>query len=160
MNQLKDFPRFEQGTILTVRMRGHSRTNGQEYFAPAIVLSQFEPGGELEIIIFDASSGTAYNHAFAPRDVSSRQNPATGETEMYEVQSNIGTVLFSPGQLEDAGLMIAELGRDVAELSKRLKYLEDLEAVNRVSRVVPHGATGEFVEPAGAPKAQMSGAKK
>ena len=88
--------RFEPGTILTLRMRGHSRSPvaGQDYFAPAVVLDQFMPGGELSVLIWDSSAGTHYNASYAVRELSSRGEG--NQREMYELTSNVGEVLFSP----------------------------------------------------------------
>ena len=110
--------RFEPGTILTLRMRGHSRSPvaGQDYFAPAVVLDQFMPGGEISVLIWDSSAGTHYNGAYAIRELGVRGQGA--EREMYELQSNVGEVLFSPeafaaavastGQLHEAVYVINE----------------------------------------------------
>src|SRR5580698_2356985 len=88
--------RFEPGTILTLRMRGHSRSPvaGQDYFAPAVVLDQFMPGGEISVLIWDSSAGTHYNGSYAIRELGVRGQGS--EREMYELQSNVGEVLFSP----------------------------------------------------------------
>lgn len=85
---------LEQGSIVTLRMRGHTRTAGLEYFAPAVVLNQHMPNGEIEVLIWDSTAGTHYNPAYQIRDVSSRGDGP--ERELYEVQSNVGKVLFSP----------------------------------------------------------------
>jgi len=85
---------LEVGSIVTLRMRGHTRTQGLEYFAPAVVLNQHSPNGEIEVLIWDSTAGTHYNPAYPIRDLSSRgEGP---ERELYVVQSNIGKVLFSP----------------------------------------------------------------
>jgi hypothetical protein len=88
--------RFEPGTILTLRMRGHSRSpvSGQEYFAPAVVLEQFMPGGEISVLIWDSSAGTHYNASYAIRELGVRGSG--NEREMYVLTDNIGDVLFSP----------------------------------------------------------------
>ena len=126
--------RFEPGTILTLRMRGHSRSPvaGQDYFAPAVVLDQFMPGGELSVLIWDSSAGTHYNASYAVRELSSRGEG--NQREMYELQSNMGDVLFSPeafaaavasvGQLHEAMYVINEHGKrnhdDVVLVSNEL----------------------------------------
>jgi hypothetical protein len=88
--------RFEPGTILTLRMRGHSRSpvSGQDYFAPAVVLDQFLPGGEISVLIWDSSAGTHYNASYAIRELGVRGSG--NEREMYVLTDNIGEVLFSP----------------------------------------------------------------
>src|SRR5580658_3630749 len=75
--------RFEPGTILTLRMRGHSRSpvSGQDYFAPAVVLDQFLPGGEISVLIWDSSAGTHYNASYAIRELGVRGSG--NEREMY-----------------------------------------------------------------------------
>jgi hypothetical protein len=91
-----DPPRvFEPGTILTLRMRGHTRSpNQSEYFAPAVVLEQFMPGGEISVLIWDSSAGTHYNASYPVRDLGVRGEGGSRDT--YELRSNVGDVLFSP----------------------------------------------------------------
>src|SRR5580704_7417406 len=86
---------YEPGTILTVRMRGHSRSPvpGYEYFAPAVVLEQFMPNGEISVLIWDSSAGTHYNPSYPVRELDVRGSGP--ERELYELQSNVGQVLFS-----------------------------------------------------------------
>ena len=87
-------------------MPGHSRTGGQEYFAPAVVLQQYEPNGEIDALVWDASAGNAFVHGYAIRDLGSRDTMVTdkdgnlvpGRTQ-YVIQSNIGQVLFSPAAM-------------------------------------------------------------
>ena len=92
--------KFEPGTILTLRMQGHSRSPvpGQGYFAPAVVLEQFEPNGEISVLIWDSSAGTHYNASYPIRELSSRG--VGNEREMFVAQDNIGEVLFSPREFE------------------------------------------------------------
>jgi len=109
------------GTILTIRMQGHTRTNGVEYFAPAIVLYQYDDMfGSIEAIVFDASAGTHYQHAYHIRDVSTRGI----DNELYELRSNIGDILFAPddfarladrvSRLESAAVAAAVVGYKVS----------------------------------------------
>ena len=115
-------PRYPTGSIVTIRMRGHSRTDGQEYFAPSVVLAQHWPSGEtIEVLVWDATAGTHYNAAYQVRELSTRGEG--GERETYEVRSNVGQVLFDPdafaaslGDIEDLRGRILMLGRDLKEL--------------------------------------------
>jgi hypothetical protein len=113
--------RLEIGSIVTLRMRGHSRTEGKEYFAPAIVLDQHQPNGEIEALVFDPTAGTHYNPSYQIRDISSRGEGAT--RELYEVQSNIGQVLFSPETFEQVQQAVAELQAQVLDLSQTMDKL-------------------------------------
>lgn len=122
---------FEPGTILTLRMRGHSRSPvpGSEYFAPAVVLEQFMPNGEISVLIWDSSAGTHYNASYAIRDLSTRGSG--NERETYEVQSNIGQVLFSPREfgrmgeeLEHIVGAIQSVRRAQAEVNNSLPAME------------------------------------
>ena len=86
---------LETGTMVLLRMAAHSRSpNQQEYFAPAVVLAQYEPNGEIDALVWDASAGNAFVHGYAIRDLGTRDT-ANGR-EQYVIQSNIGQVLFSP----------------------------------------------------------------
>ena len=86
---------LETGTLVLLRMAAHSRSpNQQEYFAPAVVLAQYEPNGEIDALVWDASAGNAFVHGYAIRDLGSRDTP--NGREQYVIQSNIGQVLFSP----------------------------------------------------------------
>lgn len=86
---------LETGTLVLLRMAAHSRSpNQQEYFAPAVVLAQYEPNGEIDALVWDASAGNAFVHGYAIRDLGTRDT-ANGR-EQYVIQSNIGQVLFSP----------------------------------------------------------------
>ena len=70
-----------QGSIVTLRMRGHSRTNGQEYYAPAVVLAQYANiTGDIEVLIWDSTAGTHYNAAYPVRDLSTRGDGAERRT--------------------------------------------------------------------------------
>jgi hypothetical protein len=121
---------LETGAIVTLRMPGHSRTGGQEYFAPAVVLQQYYPEGQIDALVWDASAGAHFAHGFAVRDVGVRTLEA-GVNEFYEIKPNIGDVLFSPEQFREMGmnvemLTITERGLQtaVANLWKRVESLE------------------------------------
>lgn len=122
------------GSIVTLRRRGHSRTNGEDYFAPAIVLAQFEPNGEIETLIFDSSSGVCFDHAYAIRDVSSRGDGQT--RELYVERENIQAVLYDPVEFalslrrsHALNFAIEQLLGTVSNLSQRLTAIEkDLTA--------------------------------
>jgi hypothetical protein len=86
---------LETGSLVLLRMAAHSRSpNQQEYFAPAVVLAQYEPNGEIDALVWDASAGNAFVHGYAIRDLGTRD--AAAGREQYVIQSNIGQVLFSP----------------------------------------------------------------
>lgn len=114
---------LETGTIVTLRMRGHSRTNGEEYFSPAIVLKQYDNlTGDLEVLIWDSTAGTHFNSAYPSREVSSRGDGAT--RELYMSRSNIGAILFSPSKFN-------QITDDLAELQDQaLKIIAELQAQN------------------------------
>ena len=64
---------LETGTLVLLRMAAHSRSpNQQEYFAPAVVLAQYEPNGEIDALVWDASAGNAFVHGYAIRDLGTR----------------------------------------------------------------------------------------
>ena len=86
---------LETGALVLLRMAAHSRSpNQQEYFAPAVVLAQYEPNGEIDALVWDASAGNAFVHGYAIRDLGTRDTQQG--REQYVIQSNIGQVLFSP----------------------------------------------------------------
>jgi len=86
---------LETGALVLLRMAAHSRSpNQQEYFAPAVVLAQYEPNGEIDALVWDASAGNAFVHGYAIRDLGTRDTQHG--REQYVIQSNIGQVLFSP----------------------------------------------------------------
>ena len=88
---------LETGTLVLLRMAAHSRSPEQrEYFAPAVVLAQYEPNGEIDALVWDASAGNAFVHGYAIRDLGTRDTAAG--REQYVIQSNIGQVLFSPAE--------------------------------------------------------------
>ena len=107
--------RYETGTILTLRQRGHSRTNGEEYFAPAIVLNQYaDELGMIETIIFDPTAGTHYSSGYPTRDLGVRGDG--NEREQYELRSNVGEVLFSPELFVNMLQEVAWLKRELLAL--------------------------------------------
>lgn len=129
--ELRSPLRLALGTILTLRMRGHSRTNGQEYFAPAIVLQQFQPGGEIAAIIMDDTSGVSINPCYAIRDLTTVGDG--GQRRLVELQSNIGEILFDPNQQRDLFFSVSELQGiysrqidTIRALESRVKMLEEL----------------------------------
>ena len=124
---------LETGTLVLLRMAAHSRSpNQQEYFAPAVVLAQYEPMGEIDALVWDASAGNAFVHGYAIRDLGTRDTMVTdrdgnlvpGRTQ-YVIQSNIGQVLFSP-QLFDR--MQQELEMLSVELHQKHRAMRDLLA--------------------------------
>ena len=127
---------YEQGTILTLRMEGHSRSPvpGESYFAPAIVLNQFDnQTGDIAVMVWDSSAGAHYG-VYHVREVSSRGDG--NEREMYESQNKVGQVLFSPQTFENMIDSIIQLQRIVGELQA------DLLTVRTVSDVPITNATG------------------
>jgi|SRR5579872_1464308 len=147
---------LEAGSIVTVRMRGHSRTNGEEYFAPAVVLNQFMPGGELELQVWDSTSGTAYIHSYPIRDLSTRGDGNL--REVYETRSNIGKVLFSPAQFTTAVEAMEVFDKDLLEQRRELVSLHKLvnELTVQVQRLVSSSGTATPSAPTGASKTQVS----
>jgi hypothetical protein len=107
---------LEPGSIVMLRMRGHTRTAGLEYFSPGVVINQFEPHGQIEVLIWDSTAGTHYNGAYEVRELGVRGDGA--DREMYVVQENIQSVLFSPERFAS----MAEL---VHDFDVRLKRLEE-----------------------------------
>jgi hypothetical protein len=153
--------RYAVGSIVTLRMRGHTRTNGQEYWAPAVVLEQHPPtsqgGGEIEVIVWDSTAGTHYNPCYPVREVSARSTSGGG-TELYEMQSNIGQVLFSPETfaqmaegLSELQAQVLYLSRRVSELAADIAPLKDVKVLQPVT--IPPPAGGPVQPPvAAAPK--------
>ena len=82
------------GSIVMLRMTGHSRTAGQEYFAPAVVLNQYQPHGELEVLVWDSTAGAHFNPNYPVRDLESYGEG--NERHLREKRSNIQAVLFAP----------------------------------------------------------------
>src|SRR5579864_1886035 len=140
-------PRLETGSIVTLRIRGHTRTQGLEYYAPAVVLNQFIPNGEIEVLIWDSTAGTHYNPSYAIRDLSTRGDGV--EREVYEVQSNIGQVLFSPEQFQ--ALLLGFEAMD----ARMLKFSLDVRQLHeRLDKLTggSHDATPSDSKPASAAK--------
>lgn len=121
--------RLETGCIVLLRMRGHTQTEGREYFAPAVVLNQHQPHGEIEVLIWDSTAGTHYNPAYAIRDLSSRGEG--DRRELYEVQSNIGGVLFSPNDFMNIRMDLDIIRPALSGLTERvfalIERLQELE---------------------------------
>jgi len=131
---------LETGTLILLRMAAHSRSpNQQEYFAPAVVLAQYDPKGEIDALVWDASAGNAFVHGYAIRDLGTRDTQQG--REQYVLQSNIGQVLFSPAAMLDleadvTRVMAAQLGlqrefrsalqNEFAALTARVESLEAL----------------------------------
>lgn len=88
---------LETGTILTLRKPGHLRSPipGQEYFAPAIVLLQYDSDGSIDALVFDASAGAHFVSAYQIREIDARTDNFN-RREMFVKRSNIGEILFSP----------------------------------------------------------------
>lgn len=138
--------RLEPGTIATLRMRGHTRTQGLEYYAPAVVLQQHQPNGEIEVLIWDSTAGTHYNPSYSIRDLGVRGEGAT--REMYELQSNIGQVLFSPSAfsqvIEDVDVLLREfvqMRRQITALEAFNRQFDDANTAKVKSPAAPLDAT-------------------
>ena len=134
---------LETGTLVLLRMAAHSRSpNQQEYFAPAVVLAQYEPMGEIDALVWDASAGNAFVHGYAIRDLGSRDTP--NGREQYVIQSNIGQVLFSPQQFErmqqELEILSIELHQKHRAMRDLLARIEALEAA-----ATTPAATGDAV---------------
>lgn len=114
---------YPVGTIATLRMRGHTRTHGEEYWAPAVILAQHEPNGEIEVLIWDSTAGTHYNPAYQIRDLEARMNER-GEREMYVSRENIGDVLFNPQEFSRMLVQMDNLEAGFDLLSRRIAELE------------------------------------
>ena len=145
---------FEIGTILTLRMRGHSRTNGEDYYAPAVVLKQHQPNGEIEVMIWDSTAGTHYNAAYPIRDISSRGEGV--ERELHE-ESNIGQVLFSPMRFAEAVGLALDMQREILNLQIDVAGLKrwraEIEARTTGSSNSEQSAGATLHDAPGAPKA-------
>ena len=120
---LPGFMRLETGSLVTIRMRGHTHSpGGLEYFAPAVVLAQYNDDyGSVDCLVWDSSAGNAYVHGYHVRELGVRGEGS--ERGMYELQSNIGQVLFSPnefatmiGSLQDFELRLMRLEVSVTKL--------------------------------------------
>jgi hypothetical protein len=153
---------LETGTLILLRMAAHSRSpNQQEYFAPAVVLAQYEPNGEIDALVWDASAGNAFVHGYAIRDLGTRDTQQG--REQYVIQSNIGQVLFSPAAMLDleadvTRVMAAQLGlqrefrsalqNEFAALTARVESLEaSLTAPGAAATAPPSEAKAPAVKP-------------
>lgn len=145
---------LEIGTILTLRMRGHSRTNGEDYYAPAVVLKQHRPNGEIEVMIWDSTAGTHYNAAYPIRDISSRGEGAG--RELYE-ESNIGQVLFSPVRFAEAMDLVLDMQQEILNLQIDVAGLKrwraEIESRTTGSSNSEQSAGATLHDAPGAPKA-------
>jgi len=134
---------LETGTLILLRMAAHSRSpNQQEYFAPAVVLAQYEPNGEIDALVWDASAGNAFVHGYAIRDIGTRDT--VNGREQYVIQSNIGAVLFSPQQfdrmqqeLEILSVELHQKHRAMRDLTARIESLEAMATAPGVAATAP-----------------------
>jgi len=163
-------PVLENGTLVTLRMGAHSRSPNQEpYFAPAVVLAQYEPHGEIDALVWDASAGNAFVHGYAIRDLGTRDTMVTdkdgnlvpGRTQ-YVIQSNIGQVLFSPSEFATMQDMVAMLMRRAREYGAAIHALQLQalgERLNALEAMVTAPAPASPVPAADLPTAPPSEAK-
>jgi hypothetical protein len=119
------------GSIVLLRMRGHARSAGLDYFAPAVVLEQHpvrdtNEGGELEVLIWDSSAGTHYNPCYPVRELETRGEG--GERWLVEKQSNIDRVLFDPDNIERMQHVLHNLQVEVVEINHKLLEISSLVA--------------------------------
>lgn len=128
--------RYPVGSIVTLRMPGHTRTAGQEYYAPAVVLNQFDPDGQIEVLIWDSTAGTHYNPSFPIRELSVRGEGS--EREMYESRSNVGEVLFDPEQMVHLSEMSALHSHSLRSIEKRIENLERMIPNNKTQPAPVH----------------------
>jgi hypothetical protein len=129
---------LEVGSIVTIRMRGHSRTNGQEYYAPCVVLNQYgNQTGDIEVLVWDPTAGTHYNPSYPTRELGTRGDG--NEREIYEIQSNVRDVLFSPDQFRS---MLNDVEMHEIRLRKVESILKQLEPATHIAAASPmsHGA--------------------
>jgi hypothetical protein len=129
-------PVLENGTLVTLRMGAHSRSPNQEpYFAPAVVLAQYEPHGEIDALVWDASAGNHFVHGYTIRDIGTRDTQAG--REQYVIQSNIGQVLFSPSEFATMQDMVTMLMRRAREYGAAIHELRMLgERLNALEAMV------------------------
>jgi hypothetical protein len=106
-------------------MRGHVRTNGIDYYAPAIVLNQYEPNGELELFVWDSSSGNTYIPSYQIRDIGVWGDGH--DRYMYELSSNVQDILFSAEEqmlmrirLDDMELQLKQMTALITEMAKTI----------------------------------------
>jgi hypothetical protein len=118
---LPPVPRYEVGTILTLWMRGHSRTNGVDYYTPAMVLEQYNDGS-IDALVFDTTSGVSFSHAYRVREesVDNNQTPSVP----FVSKDNVGAVLFDPCQMTDFMNDLAMLKNLIIDLQTRVLGLE------------------------------------
>lgn len=145
---LAPFMRLETGSLVTIRMRGHTHSpGGLEYFAPAVVLAQYNDDyGSIDCLVWDSSAGNAYVHGYHVRELGVRGEGS--EREMYELQSNIGQVLFSPDQLANVISRIDQLEYDMLSMLTAVSKMQIAES----AKIPAHVATEDKSQ-----KAQPSG---
>ena len=148
---------LETGTLVLLRMAAHSRSPEQrEYFAPAVVLAQYDPNGEIDALVWDASAGNAFVHGYAIRDLGSRDTP--NGREQYVIQSNIGQVLFSPQQFDrmqqELEILSVELHQKHRAMRDLLTRIEALEAAATTPAVTSDAAAAASLEAKSDPKGQ------
>jgi hypothetical protein len=137
--------RLETGSIVSLRMRGHSRTGGLDYYAPAVVLNQHQPNGELEVLVWDSTAGAHFNPNYPVRDLGTRGDGS--EREMYVLQENVQQVLFSPelfaetiGKLDELYHRVTFLSTQIAAMQKQLADGPAHNAKVPASASAPSGA--------------------
>ena len=148
---------LETGTLVLLRMAAHSRSpNQQEYFAPAVVLAQYDPNGEIDALVWDASAGNAFVHGYAIRDLGSRDTP--NGREQYVIQSNIGQVLFSPQQFDrmqqELEILSVELHQKHRAMRDLLSRIEALESAATTPVAISEAAPAASLEAKPDPKGQ------
>lgn len=104
--------RLLAGSIVMIKMRGHTKTNGLDYYAPAMVLNQYMPEGNIEVIVWDASAGTHYNPNYPIRELGVRGDG--NEREIYEISSHVQAVLFSPDEQMNMRIEIERMRAEIA----------------------------------------------
>lgn len=133
---------YPVGSIVTLRMRGHSRTDGIDYYSPAIVLRQHETNHNetIEALVFDSSAGTHFAGAYPIRELGTRGYG--GEREMYEVASNVGEVLFSPDDFKHLVALGAHLRATVGGMHRAIEDMHQrivaLEQAQTATVAKPH----------------------
>lgn len=122
--------RLATGTLITIRMRGHTHSpGGQEYFAPAIVLCQYNDiYGSIDAICWDATSGSPFMSGYHTREVAARGEGST--REMYESQSNIGEILFAPQDFARAMQRLEQLELDILNVLQAVSKMQIAQAAS------------------------------
>lgn len=135
---------LDQGSMITVKMRGHSRTGGLDYYALALVLSQSpvrpdNQGGELEIFVLDPTAGSHYSSNYPVREISSRPS-ADGGVELYERASNIGQILYLPqyaGTVDDLVRRVLGLETETSAIQTETSAMQNfmMEMANSLAKL-------------------------